>query len=718
MLRFFINLFVILFVAAPVMAQAKYDKKLYQRAADRVWKTKPEMFDPKVVIPDSLAKENSAVVLAECIYIDGKLIVNENELVDRATRTERYNFCRRMVKILGPDALKELARHKFGGIEEAGGRITVYRSVNAFGARIIKPDGAVVDVDLSAAIPDTEGKKGKASKSDKLKIDIPGLEIGDILDYFTYNESEMREFDLPALGVTHTSKYPVLHFYMGGRFTPKLTVEFRTYNGAPDLMVNTTPKENTFSLELTGIPVVHDEKFLCPKRQLPFYEFYICNNESMHRFYPASVRHGGLRGNPAIGTVYRDISLTLANSIYDASDFPSKLRKLYSNYRKANPEATKRQLLDAAWLASVYLNQTDKHEDNSDYWLALMFSDFARKQSLVDSIGVGFLNSREDVATAEIIHREQPDFGPIAEGTIFLPNHLLNYLPGEIPGHYQGEKGAYYPGDRERLQRFTLPTVFNAPIERAGKNRAIVNISLTSAEEGAVEASTNIVLSGSQKRLADNFNNLDEWAETVEEYLGIPENKRYRNKERDDVARAEEVKDAAKDLYNSLVCHDGESTVSDVAVTSRGIIPGKPNFEISFNARTPDIVTDAGSEMLIPVGKFVGADKRLDGKQRERQLYAFLNTPMQYQYNLTVRVPEGYTATPEALEALKSNLLNNVGMYFTDARIGEDGNVEIFVRSSFNTIFVPLERWNDLLDILDAEAAFGEANLILTPAAK
>lgn len=204
------------------------DAKFFRKAAEKVWNTRPDLFDPYREIPDSLKEGVSAVIIGEYNYINADYKAFQ-DMRGTETRSESECFTRRMVKLLDSKAVEEFSKHEFGESSRLKARFrkSLAESDHAFGARIYKPDGTVSEVDLSKAFVLDEGKKGGGKKGSSRIIDIPGLEPGDVLEYFSYQKSMMSELDLPKQRVVLSSEYPVLDIVVEGIFDPKLTVEFR-----------------------------------------------------------------------------------------------------------------------------------------------------------------------------------------------------------------------------------------------------------------------------------------------------------------------------------------------------------------------------------------------------------------------------------------------------------------------------------------------------------
>ena len=333
------------------------DAKFQKTAAKKVWAERNDIFDASVDIPDSISDGASAVFIADYYRVMAQYETVRN-LHRETTRTRRTRWNRRMVKLYDNKAIEDFSEHEFGNrVRLAAERYTFGGADNAFGARIHKPNGRVVDVDLSEAVAVTEGKKDREKDAASKKVAIPGLEPGDVLEYFDYNEEWVDEYDLPSVNIIPFDKYGVMRLVIDAEFSPEITAEFHCYN---DFKVpergKTAKGNNTLSLDLRNIGTLMDKIYLKELRQLPFLSISTLNNTSPYRFYPESLRPGGLYGNVAPGTIYRDIKNAIISLRYE-DDLTKKVKKIFGDYRKQHPEADSRQLADACWLAAVYANR-------------------------------------------------------------------------------------------------------------------------------------------------------------------------------------------------------------------------------------------------------------------------------------------------------------------------------------------------------------------------
>lgn len=709
-----IRLALLIALLTPMMAMGA-DTKFFRKAAEKVWNTRPDLFDPYREIPDSLKDGVSAVIIGEYNYINADYKVLD-DIRGVETRSESESFTRRMVKLLDSNAVEEFSKHEFGESSRLKARFrkSLAESDNAFGARIYKPDGTVTEVDLSKAFVIDEGKKGGGKKGSSRIIDIPGLEPGDVLEYFTYQRCMVSELDLPKQRIVLSADYPVLDVVVEGIFDPKLTVQFRGYNGVPELDTSINDSgDYTAWLRGSNIPVLTDKRYVNEARELPFYEFYILNNTSPYRFYPKSSRGGGLYQNPVAGTIFRDIALGLAAANYDTSNLPGKIRRIIKDYRKAHPEASVEELQDMAWAAANYVNTAEKDKTASDYWLAIMFCDILKKEKLAESAGVAFINPNTDVPTGEILHWRQPDFGVLVDGRIYLSTSLDSFLPGELPAIYQGQLCASYPGDRSKLWDMMIPTTITTPLSKSGDNKISVSSVVTLGDDYEALVSNDLTFTGATKNISGDFITVADWMAAMEGYLGIDSPKGYKNKPMDAVEYEKGIKESAENLYGKIYTGD-DAAISDVKVKALGITPDAPEFKLSFDATVPGLVSAAGDELIVRIGSLAGDNHRIEGVERERMVDIDFTAATQENYDITLNIPQGYDVDEKSMEALAMHVQSPVGLFATGARKSDDGrSVVVSVRSRIQRPQINITGWHAVLDLTDAKAGFADAVLVL-----
>ena len=687
--------------------------KFNKKAAEKVWNIRNDMFDAAADIPDSLRQGASAVFIADYYNVSAD---REYYSTPQSTtnRTRRVRWNRRMVKLFDTKAIEDFSEHEFGNrVRLAVDWFTFGGSDNAFGARIHKPDGRVEEVDIEESIAVLEGKKGKEKDAISRKIAIPGLEPGDVLEYFTYTEEWLDDLDLPDVQIIPFDDYPVARLVVEGEFSPELTVEYRTYNGFHDLQGGSNNKGRNFiAIDLTDISTLTDKQYINSNRQLPFLRLSTLNNTSAYRYYPRSLRRGGLYGNLPAGTIYRDIKNALKQVTYD-DVLVKKVKKIVGDYRKLHPETVGNDLIDVYWLAGEYVNATDEKCGFSDYGLAVMMSDLVNKAGISDKDAtVGFLNSRRSVPTKEIMSWRQPDFGMLLGDTLYMETGQNFCVPGELPGLYQGEEGGTFSGDRKMFSDNQPPKIFEMPTSKSHENKLDVVSAVTlDVDDNKAFVKFNVTSTGASKYMAAPLTDHWEWVSAVEDFLGIPDKQRYQDKTYDAEARKTSFQESADALVKSFINPDAEDVT--LAIEQRGIVPGAPEVKLSGTAVVEDCLSDAGDELLFNIGKFVGNNVRIDGSQRERQLDVCFSSPHQLSYDLTFDIPSGFAVDQQSLDNLQISVNNKYGLYHATASLNDNDQLELHIRERYKTYVVPVDHWSDILEIFDASAMYNDAVVVL-----
>lgn len=704
------KLFLILLALLNVAGISAIDTKYMKKTADWVWKLRPELFDAKTVIPDSISKDASAVIITDYVYVNGD-IERISSLRQATSRLKRDILIRKMIKLYDQSAVDKYSDFEIGGRSKVDipGYKVIGETKHAFGARVYKADGRVIDVDVSSALPVYDGKDEKEKNVSYYKLPIPNLEVGDVIDYFDFKNEWSDNNDLSEYSIGIFNNYPTMHYEIEERFHPDITVEYRTCNGAPEMTHGRDSKQfNTLSLVLNHIPVITDDHFLLPRRQFPFYYFATLNNEAGIESVLTRSRRPGIYANSSPGTIYRQIGEIIKYIKHPDREF-SAARKYASEWIKAHPESTKSQQIDAAWVALLYTTLNSKKKMSLE--IPVMFINLLDKLNLLDeNSGFGFINSNKDVETRNLLQWTSMKPVAWADGRMFLEKYMLYYLPGEAPAEYHNESGAYFKGLPANVTSKDLPTEFVIPATKPAQNliEMIVDGNLT--EDGNVEAIHKFTVKGTSKSI-NPFGTPEEWSKEAAKYLGFEHNAKKGEKTAEAIAERdlENARDFAKDFFSKE-----PAEIKDVAVESFGVLPDSPDAKFSFKATHADTGSDLGDgEMMVNLGRLIKAPIQLKDNERSRQLAAFLSSPQTIRYQINLNIPEGWAVVPESLKELEVNSASFFGNFFAKPQIDENGKLSISVVERWKTYAIPSDRWNEMLEVLDALSKFSDASILL-----
>lgn len=121
----------------PALQAQRADMKFQKKAAEKVWKIHPDLFNPQREIPDSLREKFSAVVIGQLDFVDAEYKVYQDAR-GTETRSNRNYFTRRMVKLLDQKGVEDFSKHEFGekGSLKSRFRRSIAEIKRTFGARV------------------------------------------------------------------------------------------------------------------------------------------------------------------------------------------------------------------------------------------------------------------------------------------------------------------------------------------------------------------------------------------------------------------------------------------------------------------------------------------------------------------------------------------------------------------------------------------------------
>ena len=304
-------------------------------------------------------KNESAVVLAHHHQIE---VSSKNKFKFYAT-TLRYSeamYCtyikRTMIKLNDKKALDDHSELSFKEKVVGLGYSPLNKLETIAGARVIKPDGTIHEIDIDAdAVTITEGKDNKEAHK---KVAIKGLETGDIIDYFFVDIIELETINLSPQTFLFAPYYPTLSYSVECVLEKGLTTEYRPINGAPDFERSYNADGNLVlkveQKDLEGIGNLEDIRWLSAYRDLPVIRLTILNNESQSIYKSLYARKSGVYKNVPYSEILKDKKDSFdewsdaTQYKYIMGDINTKANSAIANFKKKNPTDRKSTRLNSS----------------------------------------------------------------------------------------------------------------------------------------------------------------------------------------------------------------------------------------------------------------------------------------------------------------------------------------------------------------------------------
>ncbi len=702
-------------------AQPKPDMKFIHEAERIVWgKTNPR-FDPGIQLSDSIYRDMSAVFIAvDNIYDASRRLATpfgpfkglNNEYLGETT-VDFYSHC--MVKLNNSKAIEEFANHTFKSKEQkkAGPGYIVYSQQQAFGARIHKKDGRTINVDISTALPETEGKKNKAQR---FRISIPDLETGDVLEYFKFTRRYMLGDQTTGIEINIFSDWPTAYYNLTARFDNILTAEINTFNGLDQssFTINHGEERSEINLQSEHLERFDEPRYCNKARQVPYIRIKTADNHSRVFGHSPSSRRPGVYINLTPPVIMAEIADHYA-TIKVPVDDTGKAWGLVKNYLKKNPEASWKDIADACWLASRY-TALESREKYDNWRLMSLFKDVIDKARLPEAAKLAVTTSRSSIPITQIAGYDQATPILIIGDRTYLHDNNLVYRPAEIPGNYQGEPALTLTGRREELFEKLQINIDTLPGSRPRDNSEIlnINVSIDRYDEDKVHFDYTSVATGARKSLGSAFLNSSDVIELTESYLSVNEKKR--SKRRFDLTSINDNRRTVLEAMPEIDFSLDDAEIDSVSILSAGLLPANPTFEYRITGSANGLISKAGNDLLVNVGQLVGAANfSKNDRSKPRDISIYTSGPYILRYNLVFKIPDGYTVDKTSLEPLQVNVANLCGSYFVQSAFDESTrSIKITTIFRNNRTIYPAYMWDDFLDLRDAVIAFADATLVVT----
>ena len=656
---------------------------------------------------------------------------------------------RELVKVNDKSAVEEYSEFSFTQFEQTSGFISNDRATTYIGVRVIKPDGRMKEINADDIVLT---KNGSAEK--KAKVAIPDLTPGDVLDFFIATEMLMtNNYSERPYQIVLFDEAPVLSHTFHALLGKKYAVEYRSYNGAPELAVSKNEEEDiVIDVAKTNMPAFETNLWVAPARQLPFIRL----NISLGAKGFAS-KHLGYN-KP--GQVFKDRS---EDDIIDEKASNLSMT-YYSNYWM---KASRSYYNDIADAAKNYCKKKDqKFKELSDEEKAAMLYYAFRFDNLLN-FNIGSLSEKINIGKNEMNGASFVYFAAMKSADLepsiivsntkngFRMNEIMStddltsiaYLPSinkylyiesiydvpfAIPTHLDGISDTRsftfdHPGAIMSMKKITgLAKVEQGPkIPRAQSTDHMhieqVQMSLI-ADKPALKFVRKATLKGTYKSaiqqkliLYEDLYEAERKEFNVEKSLieQLEDSRRGRKYVDEVISAFADERKLQKDRFTKEAADWFEqevTNITDYKVENMGIRHTKPDFVYSSTFQISGMVKKAGNNYIIEIGKIQGEPLSIKKEQRERNVDIYMGYPRGIEYHIEFEIPQGYTA--EGIAALNKNITNETGYFVVEAS-ATDKMVSIHVKKHYLNSFEPVANWKKLTAFIDAATEWTNAKFLL-----
>lgn len=671
------------------VAQKEIEKKL----RDELWVNAPAEFRATQV-PEKY-KNESAVIMALSV---------DYTLAALKLYVEKANIHLR-VKLLDKAAIQEYSELSFDQKHINANMFGKASTYSIVAAKIVKPSGSEKELDLSKAV------KTDAGSSTDLKIAIPDLEEGDILDYYVgmkvenYSMPEFNQCDLLC------EKYSVVKRTLRYQVPDFLTLISYSYHGAPEFKKSVSGKNNIYLLEDEMRDKAPEVMWTFEHRCSPEIRYYLANSKKIIK--KAEAAEDALQGYDIQGA---DIGFVL--------DY------MKGNFKKENDK--KRIVYELFYLLRnpIYMKAYFGHDQgtpldgegtpNSFFTVmskCLSWYKIPYEIMLVPGRHYGPYESLVSFSSCDFMIKVN------TSPEIYIPRMNAFNFPGEFNYLFEDmvavSKTMYPEGG-------PFPSPENKPMKASGPDdnatKASFHASLNVEDMSMLEVKREIIAKGYNKQayqylIFTNYDYLREYDKPkyqvqssnlfrslIREYNS--EKKKFEQRITQDYnARDKKLEDELEEEFGTKV-----SGYKNMQVKSIGMWDDAPNVYFTDEYALENMTKKAGPNFIFEIGKLIGNQTEVKEEQKVRTLDIDMNYARSFLNNITFVVPEGYTI--EGYENLNKKVENSCGGFISTAQL-EGNTLTLTTKKYYSKNHFQAQEWPKMVEFLDAASHLFSSKVLL-----
>lgn len=717
-----------------VSAQNKDKDLTYaQKAADvnaKVWGDQKPAFDIKT-IPAGMEKE-SAVIIAKYTNVEQSSNSRLKFAFARttsATRTNRVTTYRERVKINDKAALEDYATLSYQkSLDKTQGFInkTYDKKDNYIGAKIIKADGREIIVNTSEEVltkNETKDKQGKLA--------IPGLEVGDILDYYVCKVEIVEDYAAKGGNSNYLfvlrGEYPILNYELSLQYNSKVTVHYISANKAPEFKESTTDNgDKVYNLKMTNLPKYEGQLWTSTLRQYPYIE--LSANLQTNRGIFFSKKKDISRIDEAVQT-YELFFSTGKRYVY--TDYKSALKKYYDSAKefKAAPLDSLMRILYDKWKYNMYIVAVDNDKqvyvgtERNKIRFPNRYAVMEIAHTLFDmevDFDVLLASSRNSSSLDNVFNEGDLDaMIRINNGSKHLYMCFDDIFTqfNEIPEIYQGEEAIVLSPKKRNFDNFELShTTIPVTPSKDNYSSSKLMVSLLPSNMQKVKIERTVNEAGA---LRDNQADLLLTADIspvlktacfpdVKKENKVKTTKLSIERANANVKAREELADNFKNEISGEFGQDPQN-LTDYKVTNVGVTSASPVFSYTGAFEMDNFVKRAGNNYILEAGKLMGAYTKVEDKERQRSVDVYMPAARTFSYDINISIPKGYQV--KGFEELNHTSKNDAGLFTVVAGVKGD-MLTIKLTKIYNHNFEKVAQWPQLLELMDATYTFNTQKVL------
>ncbi|WP_348796984.1 hypothetical protein [Flavobacterium adhaerens] len=647
----------------------------------------------------------------------------------------KYTYIiRERLKLQDAAAVKEYSEFSFREKFKSDKGYGAKNATGIFGIKIVKPNGKEIIVDVE--------KEAKEIDKEK-KIAIANLEIGDIIDIYSYTMEPF--YSKYALGfdpieTTLGDYYPIMNLKISFKTENDFFLNFNTYNGAPELKEIETGKggERQYVLEAKDIEKNEFPRWFYPLVEMPCYKFQVSFARS-GKYEDAAYAFLPKKENIVKKNVSKDEVFEYYNDKFRPSGNMAPVEEFVKNHKFSSDEEKVRevyyftrhkfytQFIEPMIVENQKLFSPYKYYQYDFKW-------FMNTQKQFIDYFMEFL--KENKIEYDLIVATGKENGPIDD--------LLIEQNAKVLLRVNTKKPIYL----DYFTSFSNTDFFDYSLEgtkayvmQISKGKKIVDAQNTTLPESTAEDNTSKSISNIT--ISDDFSTLkvnrelqfqghlkeDQQSYRVKFYDYVHEDyTKYVTESLDD--RIKSKKERAKYIkeYDAFITklkenllESGKKDISEEfgfevedynsTITNTGRYGTKTPLAVNENfSIKKDLIKKAGNNYILEIGKMLTKQVEITKKEKDRKNNVYSPYPRTYENEIIFEIPSGYTVS--GIEKLTKKIQNETGEFTSIAKI-EGNKLSIKTLKKYNKYYWPNSDWKKMISFLDEAYQFTQEKILL-----
>lgn len=744
MLRFFLSLFLVLF-SLTVFAQVP-----------QLGATIEKEFEA-TAIPDKWKNESAVIIGQKTEYLFTRVSSGKNVYIVRI-----HEYVHKRIKLQDKNSLEKFSTFYY---------VTMGKDGKAE-YKIIKANGKESTVNMSTALEE-EAEVPAIYKPilfkmnfKKMKIAIPDLEVGDIVDY-TIKSS--FDWDMKQEGIQFTpfifslaNTYPTM--FQQYRFTMAdgMKVKYRAYNGAPNIkydakasIIGDKNSYLTYYFMDKDREKINEERWSLEYRNTPTVKFRVVlladNDEESKGLGQATIDRSALNMDQVyarFAPVAAYMTTTVTALVGYTTEYMAKRRaegvlKTDDDVIRETYYCLRKVFLEMYYKGPVH-SDLEKYMTGKKLYKKVLAAEkkdvTSKKEEKEDEIRIS------GVTFATALRMALAAMGIPAELFVYEPRTLGNWRDAifmeelDYVLRVKGKKKFYYLEAFNNFDAFATPYPYLEGAEgfaigyqeknqyfRASVPASTVNDNIEK-EEYVLNFSDGMDVIRAERTsyyLGATKSGRIEQANLDRSYLNFDFEKYYnepkKSKRNDNVVEVsnkyedpdkdERIKDRKEMFEKDLKEEFDVDKYDDFELVKDGRFGDTAWLQYREKFTVKKLISKAGRNYIVEIGKMIGDQIKLDSAEmKTRQTDIWVPYARAIENTITVNIPAGYTV--DGLQDLNTSVDNESGSFVSNAKIDGEKLI-ITTRKLYKKSFDKKELWPNYIAFLEPAYKFSQAKIVL-----